>query len=344
MLDRIYANRPRSGVEDLAAVLASNLSYKIAVTHAKFVESFSDTFELGDCEYGFAVDSLLQHTLVGSAGPSEVTTTSRNANFLAIFECCCGFVVYRDQVDPSSTVRKHPDDTLVYNGCVCLKNEAKADARDAAVARKELIDKLSRDALRVFPANSQSIFGMTTFPNLINIYSIGFNASSNSFFTTLLSTFNMGHLQNRVRFVKAVFKIAEWIFSVPGPHEEFHLVPSVRMMTPNGHHITWTKGYLLKELKLHKTGRTRVAAEEAANMRLTMDRISDIYAAHLDNVSWGTVELPNLLKVTRIGFMLERAILANMITKEKALADVRKGESALSNGMGTFFCLMLTSC
>jgi hypothetical protein len=58
-------------------------------------------------------------------------------------------------------------------------------------------------------------------------------------------------------------------------------------------------------------------------------RIGDIYTARLPNVDWGTVELPNLLKVTRIGFMLERAILANMITREKALADVRQGENTI---------------
>jgi hypothetical protein len=62
---------------------------------------------------------------------------------------------------------------------------------------------------------------------------------------------------------------------------------------------------------------------------LTLRRIGDIYTARLPNVDWGTVELPNLLKVTRIGFMLERAILANMITREKALADVRQGENTI---------------
>lgn len=329
MKDRIFAHAPRGGV-DLSTVLATNLSYKIAVTQVKFVESHSDTFELGDCEYGVAVDALLQHILVGNVGSSEMTTVSRNADFLKIFDICCGYMVYRDQVDPSSIVRKRPGDTVVTAGSVCLKNEAKAESSEAEVARRELTDKLSPDALRVFPANSQSIFGMTTFPNLINIYSIGFNSTINTFFTTFLCTFDMRHLNDRVRFIKAVFKIAEWMSAVPGPHEEFHLVPGVRMKTPNGHHITWTKECLLKELKMRRTAKTRAAiAEEEANTLLTMRRIGDIYTAHLPNVEWGTVELPNLLKVTRIGFMLERAILTNMITRDKALADVRQGENAV---------------
>jgi hypothetical protein len=146
---------------------------------------------------------------------------SRNADFLKIFDICCGYMVYRDQVDPSSIIRKRPDDTVVTAGCVCFKNEVKAESSEAEVARRELTDKLSPDSLRVFPANSQSIFGMTTFPNLINIYSIGFNSTTNTFYTTFLCSFDMRHLNDRVRFIKAVFKIAEWMSTVPGPHEEF---------------------------------------------------------------------------------------------------------------------------
>jgi hypothetical protein len=117
MKDRIFAHAPRGGV-DLSTVLVSNLAYKIAVTQVKFVESHSDTFELGDCEYGVAVDALLQHILVGNVGSSEMTTVSRNADFLKIFDICCGYMVYRDQVDPSSIIRKRPDDTVVTAGCV----------------------------------------------------------------------------------------------------------------------------------------------------------------------------------------------------------------------------------
>jgi hypothetical protein len=74
MKDRIFAHAPRGGV-DLSTVLVSNLAYKIAVTQVKFVESHSDTFELGDCEYGVAVDALLQHILVGTNTQTYKQTT-----------------------------------------------------------------------------------------------------------------------------------------------------------------------------------------------------------------------------------------------------------------------------
>ena len=200
-----------------------------------------------------------------------------------------------------------------------MKIVAKADQIEAMDARKELTDKLNTEALKVFPANSHCIFGMTSFPNTINLHSIGFDSKTNSFFTSPISSFDLRHLSERVRFIKAVFKIAEWISDVPGPHEEFfHLIPGVRRKTPNGHHITWTHDCLLKELKWRTTSRSETQA--------TMKRIGEIYTARLPNVEWGAVEEPNFLRVTRVGSMLKRAILAGLISREKALVDVREGE------------------
>lgn len=338
---RIFTHTPSDGV-DLSTVLSSNLSYKIAVTQSKYVEAYPDTFELGDCEYGVAVDALLEHILLSYVGSSEVTTVSRNSEFLKVFDSCCGFTVYRDHVDPSSTVSIHPNDTVVTKGCIGLINVAKADLSGEEVARRELIEKLSRDAVRVFPANGQAIFGMTTFPNRISIYSIAFDTTTNTFNTTRLSNFDMRHLKQRVLFIKAVFKIAQWMAGLVGPLEPFY---RVRTKTPSGYHITWTKDCLLKELKQPKTTTTGATiAKEEATREGTLIRIGEIYTAQLPDIEWGTVELPNFLKVTRIGFMLQQAILMNMITKDKALADIRQGKNATRYAALLFFILSLWCC
>lgn len=285
---RIFTHTLSDGV-DLSTVLSSNLSYKIAVTQRKYVEAYPDTFELGDCEYGVAVDALLEHILLSYVGSSEVTTVSRNSEFLKVFDSCCGFTVYRDHVDPSSTVSIHPNDTVVTKGCVGLINVVKADLSEEEVARRELIEKLSRDAARVFPTNSKAIFGMTTFPSRINIYSIAFDTTTNTFNTTRLSTFDMRHLKQRVLFIKTVFKIAQWMSAIVGPHEPFHLVPGVRTKTPNGHHITWTKDCLLKELKQPKTTITGATiTKEEATRQSPLLRIDEIYTALLQNNRVGT--------------------------------------------------------
>jgi hypothetical protein len=124
-----------------------------------------------------------------------------------------------------------------------------------------------------------------------------------------------------VQFVQAIFKIAQWISKVRGPRAPFHLIPGVRFQTPNGHHITWLKGMILKELK--QTIGTRGAV---ADMYEQLQRINHVYVARLANVEWGTVQEPNFLKVTRIGFTLETALHGNMITKEIAIAHITQGE------------------
>ena len=285
----------------------------------KYVTLFSDTFELGDCVYGVAVDSFLEHILAGNVGAAEMATVTMNGDFLKIFDNCCGYELYRDEADPSSIVQKRLDDTVVVNGSVCLKIGAKGNLIELEAARKELTDKFSPDAVRVFPMNSQSIFGMTGCPNFINLYSVGFNAVTSTFFTNPLHIFDLRHLDERVRFIKTVFKIAEWMSTVSRPCEGFHLFPGVRKKTPNGHHITWTKDCLLKELKLRQSdyGRTRSAGSvtATAELKTIMGRIGAIYTARLPNVEWGTVQEPNLLRVTRIGFMLKNAVLTDMISR-----------------------------
>jgi hypothetical protein len=329
MKDRISAHAPRTA-STLRDIVQSVLSYKIAVKDERFVEQFPDTFELGRCEYGSAVDSFLEHNLVGNFGASEISTVTRNGDFLKIFDACCGFRVYRDQTDPSSVVLTRPDDTVVCRGAVCLTNQAKADSSLAATALKELTDNLSPDAVRVFPANWQSIFGMTTFPNLIIVYEIGLGPVAGTYSTTEISSYDVRHLHQRVDFIKTVFKISEWMLSISGPNDNFHLVPGVRTRTPNGHHITWTKDCLLKELKMARAGTTKLQA--------LMGRLEQIYAARLANVEWGMVKAPNFLQITRVGCRLRNALVSRKITAQKAVEDVRLGKQLAVNIAYWPFC------
>ena len=320
MKERIFQyNRVVGGFNK---ILEENLSYKIAITCSEYVEQFPNVFELGNCEYGFCIDSLLKHILVGNCGLSEMVTVSRNAHFLSVIDICCGFSVLRDQVDPSSIVRLRPDDTIVSNGTMLLKNEAKGDVRDATKARDELTSKLDKSALLVFPEESQSIFGMTTFPDRICLYSIDYDLSQGCFTSSELKSYDMRHLRERVLFTQDIFKIAQWMSTVHRPRSPFHLVPNVRTITPNGHHITWQDGIICKELKLRSNTRACVAEMEAV-----LTRIEVVYDACLDNVEWGRVKSPNLVYVSRVGFKLCEAINNRMITKEAAIANIRKGKT-----------------
>lgn len=311
MKRRISANPPEAD-SSLHDVVASDLSYKIAGTCKKYVDLFPDVFILGKCEYGIAVDALLQHLMENVIGSCDLTTHARNSNFLAIFDQFCDHQVYWGRLV----------DSVVANGAVGLRIAARREPSDADAAHGDLIGSVSPEAPRVFPFNSQSIYGMTAFPYLLNLYSIGYSTITRTFFTEDIACYDMRHMHERVRFVKAVFRIAEWMSTISGPNEEFHLIPGVRDRTPNGHHITWTSDYLLKELKLFKQNAAGQITNIAIEYTTTLERIAPIYPAILSNVEWGTVEAPNLLRVTRIGLMLRRAISLEKITKEKAMDDV----------------------
>ena len=191
---------------------------------------------------------------------------------------------------------------------------------------------------------------MTSFHYHINLYSIEFDATTSTFSTSPLCSFDLRHLHERVRCIKAIFKMAEWMSTVSGPREGFHLYPGVRTQTTNGHQVTWIRNYLLKEQTLRKSGRglgfrlglKRARSPTVAEWEATMEHISAIYAARLPNVEWGTVEEPNKLKITRLGFTLKYAIIVkNIITRVRALADIQKGEQHMYVA-SYFFFLCLT--
>jgi hypothetical protein len=320
MRQRIFEHSVVVGNFDV--ILAEQLTYKIVVKGSDFVAQFPGVFEQGVCEYGVAIDSLLEHVLVGNTGLSEMVTVTRNGDFLKVFDICCNFSVMRDQKDPSSVFRLRPDDTIVSHGAVMLKNEAKGDIQYAEVAKEELTKKLDKSAMSVFPANSQSIIGMTTFPNSISLYSIDYNHADMKFETSHLKSYDMRHLEQRVTFVQDIFKIAQWMSTVTGPQLPFHLIPGVRTKTPNGHHITWTDGVIHKELKARPTTRASVS-----DLTAVLGRIGQVYAAKLDNVEWGEVKGPNIIEVHRVGFQLSRAINNRMISKDTAITNIRKGRT-----------------
>jgi len=324
MKQRIFEHNPVMG--NFNEILAEKLTYKIVIKGSDFVAQFPGVFEQGVCEYGVAIDSLLEHVLVGNTGLSEMVTVTRNGDFLKVFDICCNFSVMRDQKDPSSVVRLRPDDTIVNKGAVMLKNEAKGDIQYAEVAREELTKKLDKGALSVFPANCQSIIGMTTFPNNISLYSIDYDLAQMNFATSHLKSYDMRHLGERVTFVQDIFKIAQWMSTVKGPQLPFHLVPDVRTVTPNGHHITWTNGVINKELKARSKTRASVS-----DLTAVLGRIHQVYTAKLDNVEWGEVRDPNIVVVHRVGFQLSRAINNGMISKDTAITNIRNGRTILLN-------------
>lgn len=299
--------------------LSRELTYKIAIKSPNFVAQFPGVFELGECEYGVGIDSFLEHKLVGNVGLSEMVTVSLSGDFLKVFDSCCGFMLYRNQKDESSIKYNRPDDTVVSNEATVYKNEDKGSLSDEKDARLSLVDKMDKDALKVFPENSQSIIGMTTFPDKINVYSIDYDMATAAFSTQVINSYNLRNLNERVEFIKDLFKMSEWMSTVKGPQTPFHLVWNHRQETKNGHVIKWAMGGLTKWLN---TSSTRSGPKK---METTLALIKKVYDSKHPNLEQGSVEAPNILKISRVGFQLNRAIRTRMISKEDAIRGIQEG-------------------
>ena len=98
-------------------------------------------------------------------------------------------------------------------------------------------------------------------------------------------------------------KIAEWI-------------PDTRIRTPNGHFITWRRDGIHSELKSNN-----ISGNE---MKALLQWVARVCDTRFNNAEWGHAKGPNILKITCIGFKLENAIRAGMIS---GLSDIRQGNN-----------------
>jgi len=233
-----------------------------------------------------------------------------------------------NQHDASSRIRSRPDTSIMFNGALLLKGEAKHLETEMETARAELTDRFFIGAVCCFPLGSNSVVGVTTCSTTASLHII--TCTNGQFTSVVYSSYAVQLLQReRVRFIVDMFKVLRWAVTVTCPTSSFHLVPAVRMRTQNGHHVTWTSQGLLKEL--HNPGRGVV------------NRILQVYAHNLPHVEWGQAVVGNwnAVLVTRVGHKLMDAIAGGMISKTTAIEDFRLGLNELHDkGM----MLLLITC
>ena len=241
-----------------------------------------------------------------------------------ITNCVGGVIALLNQHDESSTVRVRPDTSLMLNGALVLKGEAKLLAADMESARRQLVDAFFPGAAALFPMSGSSIVGITTCSTTAAMYVISY--ADGQFSTTLHSHYALQtNVHDRARFVVDVFKVIRWIASTTGPTSEFHLVPGIRRRTRNGHYVTWNANGILKELHYPRDG--------------TVARILQVYAAHLDHVEWGeaVAENSNAILVTRVGFQLKNALRRGLVTRDQAIDHIRAALAEL-HAIGLAHC------
>ena len=294
-------------ISSLDEALAQPLPFKIAVMDIKWVNTFPESLCLGRAEYFYCVDSWLYRSL---NFVSETSVNSLDSLWINIVNTCIrGSVLYLNQHDPSSACRLRPDTTVMKDGTLLLKGEAKFDAVEMEAARVQLLGSFFSESIRCFPRNSRAVVGVTTCRQMAKVYKISF-LSGHPTLTTHRSYDLQTTAAGRLSFIVDIFKAMRWMASVVDPVSKFHLIPSVRRETPNHHHVTWGPRGILKEYHNPRP--------------LLIGRILEVYSHKLQHVEWGeAVESnQNAIMITRVADKLTAAIYAEKISREQAINHI----------------------
>lgn len=214
----------------------------------------------------------------------------------------------RDQKDESSEISLRPDCSLTWKGALFLKAETKFSDENIHIAVDELTSKFSKDAYVVFPFGCQSVIGIGSSLNIMQMHIIYYDNTSQEFKQKILKSYTVSNCSGRVEFLVDLFKVMRWVVTIDGPTSSFHLVPNVRTKTTNGHHVTWVREGLLKEFKRSK------------NMSF-LSLLANVYKQKCDHLEWGylvtttTTHKTNgrAIMKTRIGLRVRDAIMQQLI-------------------------------
>jgi len=311
----LLENRIASGIP-FTSLLSMPLPFKIPIMIQDFVDSFPAVFELGMAEYSTSIDTWLVHRLLSYT--SEQAVLALDAMWQTLFNVLAMADILLDEHDESSEARYRPDFTVMHNGVLVMKGEAKAILTDMRASCGDLIRKFHSTAYKLFPRGISSIPAVLTCNTKVQLFSLShFNKKYDM---ALIKQYDVVDLRGRVDFICDIFRLLIWTVSQVEPVEGFHLPPGVRIRTRNGHHVTSTADGILKELdrnKLHE---------------IKMDLIRKVYSLKLPNVEFGTVNETSLT-IARVGCKLSDAIRVRHLNKKDIFIQVSRGVEQLhANG------------
>lgn len=291
MGDRIQSNSCKS----LEEALRSPLNFKIPISNSKLIADFPDVFERGNIlEAPYALDMFLQHQLCLS--DSEVPVTATDTLYLVALARSLKLDLLQDLHDSSSSGSKRPDGIMMKNGALLIKVEAKDLASKLEVAKSELVEKLAKGAIMLFPKGEKSIVGLVTSPSVFKMYLISQKADGHFFTSDNPKVYQVDAIQDRVKFLQDLFKIGRWIASVEGPNQLFHLVPNKTMKTPNEHTVLWCDDGLRKTYN-----REKITLE-------SLDLIETVLKLELPHIEKGKRESKYTFLIESVGETLPNAL------------------------------------
>lgn len=304
-------------------LIGQKLSFKIPVTCDSYINEYPAVFQRGLCEYGFYVDNWLRHDLINLT--SETSVVALDTCWQSVLKHVAGLMIYVNQKDASSQIQLRPDFVGLSHGRIFIKGEAKATQSDMGQASDELVDKFHKTAKQLFPAGCDEIPGITTCNERAELLAISYRHDTEKFVVSMLAEYNLSDINHRIRFVQDIFHICRWVVSQTVETTPIlRLIPTMRVQTRNGHHVTFSSSGILKEF-----------AHQALT-RIRMDLIKKVYDAKLANVEHGVANHRSVT-ITRVGCRLADGLRSGIISKEKVLAEVAQAMNQL-HALGLAHC------
>lgn len=307
----------------LRDILNARDGIRIPCVSARYSSRHPDVLVLAQCEYGAQVDAFLDNPI---SGDSEQSVVGRDATWVYLIRQLVPAVrIQLNTHDASSMKFLRPDISVSCFSAVGLRGELKSSRAMMGEAESELTTKLKPGAFQCFPSGRNSIFGITSFPDLIIVHEIW--CDRGTFGSTVLKVYEIGMEIARVEFIRDLVNIVRWLRSIDGPRKVSHLVLDQHVNTPNGHIILWNGESIQKTFK---TGTTKEVVK----------RIKAVYKAQLDHVEWGTVPSGSARKIeiTRVGIPLVVAIRSGKISVDDAAEHIRLAINELHDKIGFAHC------
>jgi hypothetical protein len=323
MSEEILKHRVNPNVP-FTTVLETPLPFKIPVVDLELAAAHPSILEYGRSEYGFAVEQWLSDFAVNLGLTSESGVIANDYLWQGILGILCNLTLLLNQKDPSSQVKLRPDFTGLFNNILVIKGEAKTDSSEIPTAIAELIDKFHATAHFMFPSLCPVIPGIASSRQIISLHRIYYDSVALCYCQDLVKQYRTLQLEERLKFIVDIFKIAIWIVSQTSPIQFFHLATNVRTQTRNGHHVTLMRDGIVKEFKL------------SSDRQIPMEIIRSIYNAKLPNVEQGTTNCTTIT-ITTVGRRLRDVVRSGELEKSFVFAQVQEAVRQL-HSLGIAHC------
>ena len=305
-------------------VLESPLPFKIPVVDVELAVAHPSVLACGRSEYATAVDQWLSDFASTLGLTSESGVVATDFLWQGILGKLCNLIVLLNQKDPSSQVKLRPDFTGLFNDILVIKGEAKTDSSEIPTAISELIEKFHATAHLMFPSFCPIIPGIASSRQIISLHRIYYDSFAQQYRQDLVKQYRVLELEERLRFIVDIFKMAIWIVSQTSPVQFFHLVTNVRLQTRNRHHVTLMRDGIVKEFYLR------------SDRQIPMEIIRAIYNAKLPNVEQGIAHC-NTVTITTVGRRLRDVVRSSELNKSFVFAQVQEAVRQL-HSIGIAHC------